>query len=409
MSEIWYNFAWEWKSRSLRGRSSDARRIVFRGLQKELTMLRFHVPWSWAAIVFLAVQSASAQLLPVSRPSPEARDQLYAELARDVEALERQGNILKRVVQLVKPTVVHIDANKIEDDGLRRRRVQEAGSGVIVDIADHKYILTNRHVISGTPLDQIKVHLEDSRTLIPTKLWNDKDTDLAVLDIDQDNLSAARLGDSDKLEIGDFVLAMGSPFGLSHSVTYGIISAKGRRDLSLGSEGLKFQDFIQTDAAINPGNSGGPLMSLRGEVVGINTAIASSGGGNEGIGFTIPINMAKVVATQLVTQGRVVRAFLGVHLDSRFGPEAAARLGLPAPRGAHVTGITPNSPAAGADVAVGDVILQFNGVRIEDDNHLVNLVSLTPVGQEIEVTLYRDGQPRTVKVRVGQRSDFESR
>jgi serine protease Do len=190
-------------------------------------------------------------------------------------------------------------------------------------------------------------------------------------------------------------------------VTYGIISAKGRRDLSLGSEGLKFQDFLQTDAAINPGNSGGPLMNLRGEVVGINTAIASSSGGNEGIGFTIPINMASVVATQLVTQGKVTRAFLGVHLDSRFGPDAAARLGLPVSYGARVTGITPKSPADGSDVKIGDVILQFNGVRIEDDNHLVNLVSLTPVGQEVNVVVYREGKTHSVKVKVGYRSDYE--
>ena len=354
----------------------------------------------------LAGLPAMGQILPVASLTPEDRDRLYAELSREADAIER-ANVLKKAVRLVKPTVVHIDANKIEDDGLRRRRVQEAGSGVVVDIAGLNYILTNRHVINATPLDQIKIHLDDGRVLSPTKIWTDKDTDLAVMQVEAKDLTPARLGDSNSLEIGDFVLAMGSPFGLSHSVTYGIISAKGRRDLSLGAEGLKFQDFLQTDAAINPGNSGGPLMNLRGEVVGINTAIASSSGGNEGIGFTIPINMAKVVATQLVTQGKVTRAFLGVHLDSRFGPDAAARLGLPISYGARVTGITPKSPAEGSDVKIGDVILQFNGVRIEDDNHLVNLVSLTPVNQEVDVVVYRNGQTHNVKVKVGYRSDYE--
>jgi serine protease Do len=351
--------------------------------------------------------TAAAQIIPVASDASEDRDRLYAELARDAEAIER-ANVLKKAVRLVKPTVVHIDADKIEDDGLRRRRVQEAGSGVVVDIAGENYILTNRHVINATPLDQIKIHLDDGRVLSPQKIWTDKETDLAVMQVAASNLTPARLGDSNSLEIGDFVLAMGSPFGLSHSVTYGIISAKGRRDLSLGAEGLKFQDFLQTDAAINPGNSGGPLMNLRGEVVGINTAIASSSGGNEGIGFTIPINMAKVVATQLVTQGKVTRAFLGVHLDSRFNADAAARLGLPVSYGARVTGITPKSPADGRDVKIGDVILQFNGVRIEDDNHLVNLVSLTPVNQEVEVLLFRDGQTHSVKVKVGYRADYET-
>jgi serine protease Do len=356
--------------------------------------------------MLLSLSPAHAQILPVVGPKAENRDALFTELAREAEAIDR-ANVLKKAVRLVKPTVVHIDADKIEDDGLRRRRVQEAGSGVVVDIAGKSYILTNRHVINGTPLDKIKIHLDDGRVLLPQKIWTDKDTDLAVMQVEADKLTPARLGDSNSLEIGDFVLAMGSPFGLSHSVTYGIISAKGRRDLSLGAEGLKFQDFLQTDAAINPGNSGGPLMNLKGEVVGINTAIASSSGGNEGIGFTIPINMAKVVATQLVTQGKVTRAFLGVHLDSRFGPDAAARLGLPVSYGARVTGITPKSPADGTDVKIGDVILQFDGVRIEDDNHLVNLVSLTPVGQEVDVVVFREGEMYNIKVKVGYRGDYE--
>ena len=355
----------------------------------------------------LAVDFASAQVLPVSRPSPEARNRLYDELARDAEEFEARNNILKRVARLTRPTVVHIDASKVEEDGIRRRRVQEAGSGVVVELAGKPYIITNRHVIEGTPLSQIKLEFADGQKLNPKRIWTDKDTDLAVMQVDGEALVTARLGDSDKLEIGDFVLAMGSPFGLSHSVTYGIISAVGRRDLSLGREGLRFQNFIQTDAAINPGNSGGPLINLKGEVIGINTAIASNGGGSEGIGFTIPVNMAKVIGEQLVTQGKVTRAFMGVHLDSQFSSEAAIRAGLPSRQGARVTAITPNSPASRADVKVGDIILQFDGHRIADDNHLVNLVSLTPIAKPVEVVIFRDGKPHTIEVAVGQRSDFE--
>jgi serine protease Do len=217
------------------------------------------------------------------------------------------------------------------------------------------------------------------------------------------------LGDSSRVEIGDFVLAVGSPFGLSHSVTYGIISAKGRRDLKLGHEGVQFQNFFQTDAAINPGNSGGPLLNLRGEVIAINTAIASSSGGSEGIGFAIPINMFMVVARQLVENGKVARSFLGVHLDSSFDSDKAAGLGLPRPGGTRVTGITPNSPAQAARLQVDDVILEVNGVLIEDDSHLVNLVSLLPLGEPVTLRVWRERREMTVEVNTTNRAKFELR
>lgn len=366
----------------------------------------------------MPVVCAILLLLPISLPaqdsddypSPEARARLLQELARDVELLERQGNVLKRVVKLIKPTVVHIEAEKSEDDNFRpgrRNSVEEAGSGVIIELGGKMYVLTNRHVVNDAELSAIEIRLADGRELNPTKVWSDRGTDVAVMSVSATDLVPAAIGDSAKLEIGDFVLAVGSPFGLSHSVTYGIISAKGRRDLELGDDGVRFQDFLQTDAAINPGNSGGPLMNLRGEVVGINTAIASSSGGNEGIGFTIPINMAMYVAQQLIERGSVSRAFLGVHLDSKFTPELAARAGLPRRQGARISGITPNSPAANSPLAVGDVILQFDGVRIEDDNHLVNLVSLTPVNKDVPVVIFRGGRAQQITVRVGDRNTYE--
>jgi serine protease Do len=336
-----------------------------------------------------------------------SRDADFDALARDVAALEQQGSILKRVVRLVKPTVVHIEAVRdAEQTRVHAKPADEAGSGVIIERRGKFYVITNRHVIKYSTLPSISIKLADGRVLHPTQIWADRATDIALLAVEADGLIAARVGDSSRLDIGDFVLAVGSPFGLSHSVTYGIISAKGRRDLQLGDDGVQYQDFLQTDAAINPGNSGGPLLNLRGEVVGINTAIASSSGGSEGIGFTIPMNMVMVIADQLIDTGSVTRAYLGVRLDASFGPEAAAKAGLPRPVGARVTGITASSPAELAKFQVGDVILQFDGVRVEDDNHLINLVSLTPVSKEVDVRLLRAGQPVSLRVRVGNREEM---
>ncbi|MCY2988379.1 MAG: trypsin-like peptidase domain-containing protein, partial [Planctomycetota bacterium] len=330
-------------------------------------------------------------------------------MAREVALLEGQGNLLKKVVRVIQPTVVHIEAQKSgrEDARPGRRSVEEAGAGVIIERNSKLYVLTNRHVVKDSSLAQVKIKLADNRLIHPTKVWTDRGSDVAIMEISATGLVPARLGDSDRLEIGDFVLAVGSPFGLSHSVSYGIISAKGRRDLKLGDEGVLNQDFLQTDAAINPGNSGGPLLNLRGEVVGINTAIASSSGGNEGIGFTIPINMVKRIAQQLIERGQVTRGYLGVRLDAQFDASRAAQLGLSRLSGALVTAVTPNSPASRANLQAGDVIVKINETRVEDDTHLINTVSLMPVGDEIQLSVYRGGKPVAIKVKVGDRDAFE--
>ena len=232
---------------------------------------------------------------------------------------------------------------------------------------------------------------------------------MGVIQVQQADLVTARIGDSDSIEIGDFVLAVGSPFGLSHSVSYGIISAKGRRDLELGSEDVRLQDFLQTDAAINPGNSGGPLMNLRGEVIGINTAIASNSGGNEGVSFAIPIRLVMFVTRQLIAQGEVKHAYLGVQLDNEFDLAKASKLGLNRVRGALVKGITPRSPAFFANLQVNDLIAKYNGIAVEDDDHLVNLVSLTPINQTVTLEVLRKAQPISLSVKVGNRRHFEPR
>ncbi|MGE0606899.1 MAG: trypsin-like peptidase domain-containing protein [Pirellulales bacterium] len=343
--------------------------------------------------------------------SAEERSRQFEDLERDVAALESQGALLKRVVKLVSPSVVHIEAEKQEKTAGsgRVRKIEEAGSGVIHHYRGKDYILTNRHVIRDTKLENISINLADGRSLQPEQVWMDADTDVAVMAVNAPGLVPSRIGDSDIVDIGDFVLAVGSPFGLSRSVTYGIISAKGRRDLKLGDDGVRFQDFMQTDAAINPGNSGGPLMNLRGEVIGINTAIASSSGGNEGIGFSIPINMTMIIARQLIERGSVARAYLGVSLDRKFTPEMAREAGLPRLQGARITAITPDSPAEAAGLQIGDIVVKFNGVRVENDSHLVNMVSLTEINVEVPVVLFRGGKSVTLPVRVGDRSKFESR
>jgi len=353
---------------------------------------------------------AVARPVPAADPAPASESQraeAYARLAKRSAELQAHFASLKEVVQLVRPAVVHIEVvhpGTSRPVAARRGSADETGSGVIVEIDSRKYILTNRHLIKFAQPDSIAVKLSDGRRITPTRIWQDAATDVAVLALDGDEVVVARVGNSDEMDIGDFVLAIGSPFGLSHSVTHGIISAKGRRDLELATDGVNYQDFIQTDASINPGNSGGPLVNLRGEVIGINTAIASSSGHNEGIGFSIPANMVMVIARQLIDHGSVTRGYLGVSLDSKFGASAAAQLGLDRPRGARVTAVSPGSPAEVAKIQVGDVILDFNGVPIEDDNHLVNTVSLTPVGRDVPLTVFRDRKPIALTVKIAQRT-----
>jgi serine protease Do len=356
-----------------------------------------------------AQPSTPAAMERVGPITPEKRAELQRELQRHAPVLEAQSAVLKAVAKLVGPTVVHIEADVTTASGSqapRGHRIEEAGAGVIVDFKGKFYVLTNRHVIRSAPAKSIKISLADGRIIVPGKVLQDADSDVAALAIVAPGLVAAPLGDSDKMEIGDFVLAVGSPFGLRHSVTFGIVSAKGRRDLQLGDAKVPFQDFLQTDAAIHPGNSGGPLVNLRGEIVGINTAIASKTGHNEGVGFAIPINMFMVVARQLIERGKVTRAFLGVNLNSKFGPAAAAEAGLPAPMGAQVNGITKGSPAEAAKLQAGDVILEFNHIPIEDDAHLVNLVSLTEVGTKVPLVIFRDRKTITLEVQVAERSKF---
>jgi len=268
-------------------------------------------------------------------------------------------------------------------------RTRSLGSGFIVD--KEGYILTNNHVIEGA--EDIKVKLYNGKVYDAKIIGRDPKTDIALIKIEaKDDLPVARLGDSDKLRVGDWVIAIGNPFGLEHTVTAGIISAKGR---VIGAG--PYDDFLQTDASINPGNSGGPLFNLKGEVVGINTAIVAGG---QGVGFAIPINMAKNLLPQL-KRGKVVHGFLGVYIQD-LTPELARSFGLKEPKGALVTEVIPDSPAAKAGFQKGDVIIRFDGKEVPDTHTLRRMVASTPVGKRVTVDVIRKGEEISLSVEIGE-------
>jgi len=329
------------------------------------------------------------------------RERLYRDLEKNASLIEQHYRHIKRVVSVVEPTVVHVEAKKKQKSSasktsnqskeLRPAIVEETGAGGIFQKRGRFYVLTNFHVVENSSVNDIRLEA-DGRVFYPNRLLHDRETDLSVLEVSEPGLVAARMGDSDLMGVGDFVVAVGSPFGLSHSVSYGIISAMGRHDLELGPQGVKFQNFFQTDAAINPGNSGGPMINLRGEVVGINTAIASNSGGNDGIGFAIPINMVMRIVSDLIDYGEVKRGFLGVSLDSAYGPEKARRLGI--------------DRSYGARLEINDVILNYDNHRIMNDSHLVTSVSLTTIGKKIPLQIFRRGQLMTLYVDIQDRRQF---
>ena len=282
--------------------------------------------------------------------------------------------------------------NLPEGGELRRRQFQSAGSGVIVD-AKNGYIVTNRHVIENA--SEITVTLLDDRHFQATVVGSDEGTDIAVLKAAEPRLTQMPLGDSSHLEVGDWVLAIGNPFGLKHTVTVGIVSALGRT----GIHPHGYEDFIQTDASINPGNSGGALVNLNGELIGINSAILSKDGGNIGIGFAIPVNMVKAVMEQLITYGEVKRGFVGIKLRD-VTPEVAESLQLVNARGVEISEVAPGSAADRAGIKAGDVAVSMNGVPLESAAQLRNGLALLRVGQNVELRLLRNGAERSVTVTI---------
>lgn len=274
----------------------------------------------------------------------------------------------------------------------QRKETHSAGSGVIVDAAKG-YVITNNHVIENA--DEIVVTLKDNRQLEAKLVGTDPDTDIALLQVEGDGIAALPFGNSDDLLVGDFVIAIGNPFGLGQTVTSGIVSALGRSGLGIES----YENFIQTDASINPGNSGGALVNLKGELIGINTAILGPAGGNVGIGFAVPINMARSVMDQLVAYGEVRRGRLGVEVQD-LTPDIAQALRISETGGAVISRVAQNSPAQRAGLKPGDVIIAIDGATVQSSTDLRNRVGLTPVGQSLELTILRNGERRAVEVRV---------
>ena len=312
---------------------------------------------------------------------------------------------LAPLVKEVTPAVVNISVqgrvredNPLYQDPLFReffnvpkqleKEVNATGSGVIVD-AQRGYVLTANHVVANATAVQIRT--KDGRKFAGRVVGRDAPTDIALLQIrEPGGLKAIALGDSDALQVGDFLIAVGNPFGLGQTVTSGLVSALGRT--GLGKHG--YEDFIQTDAAINPGNSGGGLINLRGELVGINTAIISPGGGNVGIGFAVPINMARKVMEQLAANGRVERGRIGISLEDLERPAAGAM------QGARIKEVSPGSPAERAGLRRGDIILRANDVPIRSATQMRNLIGLTPVGRQVRLTIERDSATESATVEV---------
>lgn len=356
-----------------------------------------------SAETFLSnVGSASAQPGPPLPPLPTG-----AEAEKSAPATDRFHAIIKQL----SPSVVAVDAVKPPEPGSTKREpLEESGSGVIVKLpgAGGVIVVTNYHVVGAAVPSKVYVTLSDGRIVQPARTWTDPESDIALLNLTEDTLPTAVLADSDRVRRGQWVLAFGSPFGLNQTVTHGIISATNRGQISLGST-IRIKEFLQTDAAINPGSSGGPLVDLDGKVVGINTAIASKSGSNSGVSFSIPANMVKRIAAQLIEKGSVTRGYLGVQLASALEPAEALRLGLNRVSGALVEIVHPNTPAAAAGLRVGDVILQIEDIGVRDENHLINVVCALPPGQKVRLTVWREKRAQVVDVTVGENAGQKTR
>ncbi|MBN1443353.1 MAG: DegQ family serine endoprotease, partial [Planctomycetes bacterium] len=346
-----------------------------------------------------------------------------AEAAREsLAGVEDLSRAFKSVAKALKPSVVNISSTKVVRSGFPRgaipfdsplreffgedffgrqfpqlpqegQKQQGLGSGVIV--SEDGYILTNNHVVADA--DEVEVRLSDERTFTAKVVGTDPKTDVAVIKIDAKGLTPAALGDSDELEVGEWVIAVGNPFGLTQTITSGIVSAKGRGNVGI----VDYGDFIQTDAAINPGNSGGPLVNLKAEVVGINTAIFSRSGGFMGIGFAIPINMARQIKDTILKDGKVVRGYLGVIIQN-LSEDLARSFGYEGRKGALVSRVQPGSPAGKAGLREGDIVAKYDGRAVEDVDDLRNQVAATAPGTEVDLVIFRDGEEKELTLQIGE-------
>jgi serine protease Do len=372
-------------------------------------------------LLFFLLALTDCQANPPNRPAVQSKTTVSSQQPSDSQPASDLTTAIERVAKEAIPAVVHVEVTQTQEvtnpllpfdnDPLFRyffnvprmprkfkRELKGLGTGMIIDGEGH--ILTNNHVVAAAT--QIKVLLSDGSQYDAKLVGTDPRTDLAVIEIKADkSLPHVAFGDSDTAQVGQWVVAIGQPRGLSNTVTQGIISAKHRTGVMNPSN---YQDYLQTDAAINPGNSGGPLLNLRGEVLGVNSAIVSESGGFEGIGFAIPSNMAVHIAHALIAHGKVERGWLGVSIQD-LTPELAKKFGLSAPKGALVADVVKGGPAERAGVKRGDVVLSYQGKSVPDSGTLRNAVADTPVGEAAKLTVWRDGKQQELTVKVGNLDD----
>lgn len=367
---------------------------------------RFAAPWM-AALAFLLLVPAWASV-PASAAEASGQMPSLAPVIKKVTPavvnISTRG-VIKRQVQgpFMNPLLQQFFG--ISPNQTMEQPFQSLGSGVIIN-ASKGYVLTNYHVIHDA--NKITVTLHDGRSFTAKVVGSDKKTDLAVVQIKGKNLTAIQLGNSANLQVGDFVVAIGEPFGLKYTATFGIVSALGRTSDTVKDPYGALDNFIQTDAAINPGNSGGALINLKGQLVGINTAIATTGGGNIGIGFAIPVNTAKVVANQLIKYGKVNRGELGVYVQP-LTPALAKSFKIKHHwKGAVITQVVPHSQAAKAGLKQGDVIVGVNGRQVNDAADLQSYIGNLRVGTPLTLQIYRNGKERTVHAKVGKKQKSSS-
>ncbi|GMV24797.1 MAG: putative periplasmic serine endoprotease DegP-like protein [Phycisphaerae bacterium] len=357
-----------------------------------------------AAAAVTAGFAAHSFLPPAAASSPRTLERQPADPPPEVEHARSLSKAFRFVAKTAEPSVVHINAlNRIVRRDFFGRIIEQGerlapsgvGSGVV--LSNDGYILTNNHVVAEA--DALKVRLFDGREFEARIIGRDRATDLAVIRIEADGLKPAVMADSDEIEVGDWVVAVGNPFGFDNTVTAGIVSAKGRA-LS-GSERAN-EDFIQTDAPINPGNSGGPLYDLDGRVIGINSAIATRSGGSVGLGFAIPSNIARYVADTLIKQGRVERGYLGIDM-APLTPDLAAAAGIRPVEGVAVRTVIPDSPAEKAGLRSGDILVRYQGRPVDQVYRTRTAIALTPPESEATLDVIRDGKLQTLTVKVGDR------
>jgi len=373
-------------------------------------MKRIVLPYVLGAALLFT--SGIVMSVPLQVGSPVAAQARIPQAAQ-ADPLNALSDRFEAVAAKVLPAVVSVEAikpAKLTANG-KNKPVEESGSGVVVksDAKAGYFVLTNNHVVSQSKNEQITVTLADGRIFRPTAVFADPESDLAILAIDSAQpVPTATLGNSDNAKVGRWVLAIGSPFGLNQSVTHGIISARDRGQVTLGNT-IRIKEFLQTDAAINPGSSGGPLIDMNGEVIGINTAIASHNGSNSGVAFSIPSNLVKRVMNQLLAQGTVQRGYLGMQLALTFDPNDAIKLGLNRVQGALVEKVYQGTPAADSGLQANDVILQVENISIRNENHLINLISGLNAGQRIRLQVWRNRSTTTLDATVGDWAKAQAR